>query len=123
MADLFAWWQQDCVVLASGDYLLATGTIAGEQRVLRRLLTSPNTYIWHPEYGAGLPGYVGQPALVDAVTSLAMAQMMLEDAVSSSPLPKVSAKKTSAGYLNMDIRYVDANTGEPTSMNFNVSNG
>lgn len=120
MADIFAWWKQDAVILPTGDLLQANGTIEGEQRIMRRLLTTAGTYIWHLEYGAGLPNYVGQPAMADAVASLVMAQLMVEDAVSKTPLPVVNVKSNALGYLALDIRYVDNETGLPVSLNFNV---
>jgi len=119
--DLFHWWEEDLVILPTGDFLLADGTIGGEQRVLRRLLTSPGKYIWHLEYGAGLPNYVGEPVPSQAIASLTFSQLALEDAVSQSPLPVVKAAQNAAGYLNLDIKYVDANTGQPALLNFDVS--
>lgn len=121
MADLFTWWQQDLVILANGDLLVADGTIEGEQRIVRRLLTTAGKYIWHLEYGAGLPQYVGQPALADAVAALITSQLMLEDAVSQSPLPVVSVRTTPTGYMIADIKYVDNETGKPVTLNFNVN--
>jgi hypothetical protein len=47
--------------------------------VLRRLLTNPGSYIWHLEYRAGLPQYLGQPAVLSAINSLIISQMFLED--------------------------------------------
>src|SRR5258708_16619680 len=73
MRDLFQWWHQDLTILPNGDLMVCRGieptgsltpsstTVEGEQRVLRRLLTSPGSYIWHLEYGARLPQNVGQP--------------------------------------------------------------
>ena len=48
-------WGDDLTLTATGQVALVDGTPKGEQRVLRRLLTNPGDYIWHPEYGAGLP--------------------------------------------------------------------
>lgn len=121
MADLFTWWQQDLVILPTGDLLLTEGTISGEQRVLRRLLTSPGMYIWHLEYGAGLPSYVGQPALEDAIASLILSQMMMEDVVAKKPLPNISVGANPLGYLYADIKYVDNEVGEPVALGFNVN--
>jgi hypothetical protein len=120
MADLFVWWDQDLTILPTGDLLTCDGTIEGEQRVLRRLLTPPQSYIWHPEYGAGLPSYVGQPEQADAIGSLILAQMLIEDVVSQDPLPKVTITPITDG-LQTDIRYVDANTGQLVTSGFNVN--
>ena len=41
---------------ASGDLLT---TDDPTNRILRRLLTNPGDYLWHPDYGAGLPSRIG----------------------------------------------------------------
>jgi phage baseplate assembly protein W len=121
MADLFVWWGRDLTILPSGDLLIADGTVEGEQRVLRRLLTSPGAYIWHPEYGAGLPAYVGQPANPSAMQALILANMLMEAAVASSPLPVVQVTAAPPGYLTADIKYVDATTGVTVATGFDLS--
>ena len=120
MADLFNWWRQDLTILPNGDLLAVDGTIEGEQRVLRRLLTNPGDYLWHLEYGAGLAGYIGQPVDADAVNALVASQVLLEPAVSPSPLPKINTAKISNG-LSTDIKYADADTGTPISLAFDVT--
>jgi phage baseplate assembly protein W len=120
MADLFVWWDQDLVILPTGDLLVCEGTIEGEQRVMRRLLTPPASYIWHPEYGAGLPQYIGQPVQPDAVGALILAQMLIEDAVAQSPLPVVTVEAITNG-LQANIKYVDNNVGTLVSVGFNVN--
>lgn len=121
MADIFQWWRQDFAILPTGDLLVAEDTIEGEQRVVRRFLTSPGRYIWHLEYGAGLPQYVGQPALADAVASLMFGQMTLEDVVSQSPSPTIRVTANATGYMVADVKYVDAHTGKPVSMGFKIN--
>jgi hypothetical protein len=121
MADLFAWWSQDLTILPNGDLLTVDGTVEGEQRVLRRLLTNPGAYIWHLEYGAGLPRYVGQPADPNSVAALIMANMLIEQAVAQSPLPVVQVAPSGIGYLTANIKYVDANTGVTVSTGFDLN--
>jgi hypothetical protein len=120
MADLFCWWQQDLTIFPNGDLLTVDGTIEGEQRVMRRLLTNAGDYIWHIEYGAGLPGYVGQTPDPLAVNALTLAQMMLEDAVAQDPLPQVNTSLITNG-ISEDIKYVDANTGKLVTLGFDVN--
>jgi hypothetical protein len=118
--DLFCWWQQDLTLAPDGDLLTVDGTIEGEQRVMRRLLTNPGDYFWHNEYGAGLPKYVGQPEQPDAVSALILSQMMLEDAVAQSPLPQVNTSPITNG-ISTDIKYVDADTGKSVTLGFDVN--
>jgi len=132
MADLYHWWQQDWTLLPDGDLFLCGGiqktsapvpvsaTIEGEQRVLRRLLTAAGTYIWHPEYGAGLPGYVGSTPQLDALTALIMGQVLLEDCVAKDPLPSVITTPILNGVM-VNITYVDNNVGRQVTVGFDIN--
>jgi phage baseplate assembly protein W len=132
VSDLFQWWRQDLVILPSGDLLLTGGmqpagsaipntpTVEGEQRVLRRLLTAPGSYFWHPEYGAGLPSYVGQPVLPSALGALITTQMFLEDSVARDPLPTVQTRPIAAG-INVNISYADNNVGRIVTLGFDIN--
>jgi hypothetical protein len=132
VADLFQWWQQDLTILPDGDLLLASdvaksgaivsggGTAEGEQRVIRRLLTAAGTYIWHLEYGAGLPQYVGQPAQISAVAAIIRAQLLLEDAVVQSPPPNITAAPIVNG-LVVNISYMDNRVGRVVTLGFDIN--
>jgi phage baseplate assembly protein W len=98
----------------------SSATVEGEQRVLRRLLTSPGTYIWHLEYGAGLPQYVGQPVVPSAINSLIVSQMFLEDSVARDPLPTVHTRKIVNG-INVDIKYADNRVGRIVTLGFDIN--
>lgn len=120
MADLFCWWEQDLTILPNGDLLTIDGTVEGEQRVMRRLLTPTTSYIWHPEYGGGLSQYVGQPERADEVGGLILSQMMIEEAVSQDPLPVVNVSAITDG-LSADIRYVDSVADTLVTLGFDVN--
>jgi hypothetical protein len=146
LSDLFAWWRQDLTIMPSGDLMVCRGieptgsvmpssaTVEGEQRVLRRLLTNPGSYIWHLEYGAGLPQYVGQsfqtrpltPAETpdsqpSQIAAIIMAQMLLEDTVSRDPLPKVKVTPRANGNIHADISYADNRVGRIVTLGFDVN--
>lgn len=118
--------------MPDGDLLICSGatktgaimpgcaTDEGEQRVLRRLLTGPGQYIWHPEYGAGLPGFVGSPAQLDAIQAIIISQILLEDVVSKDPLPQVVATKILNG-INVNISYIDNNVGKQVTVGFDLN--
>lgn len=109
---------------AVGDLLSANGTIRGQQRVLRRLLTNQGEYLFHPTYGAGLPSFVGQVADVAKIQALIRSQILLEDAVARSPAPVITVTPINRGItggLAVSIQYVDSVTNQSTSLNFNVS--
>src|SRR5581483_995049 len=53
--DVFHYWGNDVSLSNTQDLLLVSGTVMGQQRVLRRLLTNPGDYLFDPNYGGGLP--------------------------------------------------------------------
>ncbi len=110
----------DLSISATGDVQSCTDTTRGQQRVLRRLLTNPGDYVFHPNYGAGLSKYVGQLADLQKVKALIRGQMLLEESVAKLPEPDIQVK-TIAGGIAVSIKYVDALTKQPASLNFNVS--
>lgn len=118
--DLFQWWDQDLAVGPTGDLLPVDGTTQGQQRVLRRLLTSPGSYIWHPEYGAGLPAYIGQTADTQGIEALIRAQLTLEASVAQDPAPVIQVQPIPSGVF-VQIRYVDGDTGKQVNLSFDVS--
>ena len=104
MANLQHTFGSDLTSSANGDILTSDGTREGQERVLRRLLTNPKVYIWHlnygaglpVNYGAGLPGFVGRVANSLGITAIAKAQMFLEAIVSRNPGPTISVDVAAA---------------------------
>lgn len=122
MNDLAHYWSGDLSTGNTGDLALANGTLRGQQRVLRRLLTNPGDYVFQPNYGAGLPAWVGLPMDVGKVTALIRSQILLEDAVARVPAPVITVKQgADLVSLAVDIAYNDAATDTPTVLSFNVS--
>ena len=108
----------------TGDLQTASGTLRGQQRVLRRLLTNPGDYIFHPTYGAGLPKYVGQVADLAKIKALILGQVLLEDAVAKSPAPVITVapiQNGAGGGFSVSIQYTDAPSKQPVSLSFSVS--
>lgn len=126
--DLFHYWGTDLSVSASGDVLTVGGTQRGQQRVLRRLLTNPANedgpadYIFQPEYGAGLPRFVGKPIDTQKITAAILAQMVLEDAVAQTPAPVVIVAQVGSDNtaFSVNIAYNDAATNKPVTLSFTV---
>ncbi len=113
----------DLYTSATGDLRLAEGLTLSQQRILRRLLTNPGDYIWHPEYGAGLPQYIGLPlsqSLMKQLSGLITAHMYLETSVAQTPSPvvKLSANQTN---LYCSIQYTDSLTKSLQVLTFSVS--
>lgn len=124
MADVSQQWGSDLVIAPSGDLSLASGTVLGQQRVLRRLLTSPGDYIWQPDYGAGLSRFVGQPANALQIRAVIRSQIFKESFVAQTPEPVIDVElgpAGAAGTVYVHIRYVDSSTQETQVLSFSVS--
>lgn len=120
MNDLAHYIGSDLNLSITGDLQKIDGTSKGQQRVLRRLLTNPGDYIFHPSYGAGLGAFVGSTADIASITALIRGQVMLEDAVSSVPAPVVAVTQISGG-VSVSIKYVDSTSKAPQVLSFNVN--
>lgn len=120
MADLFHWFGNDLQASPSGDLLVVSGTVGGQQSVIRRLLTAALSYVWEVTYGAGLSSFIGTPSSLKVVEGVIRSQLYLEQAVLQSPPPTITVTAIANG-LNVVIQYSDANTGNPATLNFNVN--
>jgi phage baseplate assembly protein W len=123
MPDLYHEWGQDLVPTSSGDFQTVDGVTLGTQRVLRRLLTNPGDYIFHPTYGAGLPARVGTLLDTPGLTALIRSQMFQEACVATTPLPTVNITQIAdgSGSISVDITYTDAQSGQQASLSFDLS--
>jgi hypothetical protein len=126
--DLWHYWGTDLTASSTGDLLPVSGTARGQQRVLRRLLTNPATdtapgdYIFEPEYGGGLPHFIGQPFDKQKITARIRGQMLLEDSVAPIPPPVIDVGRigTDNTAFSVSITYQDAATNRPVTLSFNV---
>lgn len=121
MSDLAHWFGNDLTVAASGDLLSIDPPALTEQRLLRRLLTAPGSYIWHPTYGAGLAQYIGRPTAAKTIKAIVRQQLAGERAVASSPAPQITVTSYPTGALIVTIEYWNTTTGSPRTMSFNVT--
>lgn len=122
--DAYHYFGNDLSVNSAGDILLISGIVLSQQRILRRLLTNPGAYIWHLNYGAGLPAYIGQPLdtiLFNQIVGLIRSQMYLESSVAQNPPPIVNLSANQSN-LYCSIQYTDAATTTLQVLNFTVSN-
>ncbi len=110
----------DLSISAAGDLLTADGLALSQQRVLRRLLTNPGDYLWHPEYGGGLPAKVGQTEDVPAITAVIRSQMALEATVVQNPAPHVAVTDIPNG-IAANIQYTEADSGLTSVLRFDTT--
>jgi hypothetical protein len=120
MPDIFHQFGQDLAHSPTGDLLTVDGGTLGVQRIYRRLATPGGSYIWHPGYGAGLPGRIGDPLFINSLASLIRGQIFEEAAVAQNPPPVTTVTETQpgSGQVSILINYKDAQTGEQSSLAF-----
>lgn len=121
MAQPSHWWGEDLQIGAQGDLRVVRGTTEGQQRVLRRLMTATRELLFHLDYGAGVPQWVGQPMRLAEISSLIRSQLYLEAVVSDNPRPVVKLIPRNDGTLFASIKYEDAVTAETEVLTFEVS--
>lgn len=121
--DIYNYFGGDLGITSSGDLKTVDTVIRGQQRILRRLLTPPGSYIWHVNYGAGLPQYVGVALshnIYLKIQGVVLTQMQLEASVAKTPAPTVSLQQIPNG-LFCNITYIDDSTNTQQILNFTVT--
>ena len=120
MPDAMLQWGGDLAASPSGDLLLVSDAALSQQRVLRRLLTNPQDYIWWPSYGAGLGQFVGAANIERAAAGVIFAQIFNEASVAKQPLPVVAASTLPDGSVLVDISYTNVATGSTQALTFSM---
>jgi phage baseplate assembly protein W len=120
MADFNLEWRGDFSLDPTGDILTVDGDDMVRQRIERRLFTSIHAYIFHTEYGAGLPERIGRVARERDIQSLVRANIALETTVAKIPVPAIVVTQDIAGLFVIAITYTDEATGTSVSLNFEV---
>ena len=120
MPDLYHPYGGDLAVGPGGDLAAVSGTLLGQQRVLRRLLTNPGDYLWNPSYGAGLAQFVGQPADPARIRSVIRSQIFQESAVARQPEPTIGVQAAPDGSVTVQVLYADSTTGQTQVLSFTV---
>lgn len=118
MPDLSHLWGNDLSWSLTGDLATSDTPDVTQQRVLRRLLTTPLEYLWSPDYGAGLSTYVGQAGAATAIRAAIRGQIFKEPAVAHAPEPAIDLIPDAAGNLYVHIRYADAASGATQAVAF-----
>lgn len=123
MPDISHQWGADILIGPTGDLATSSGVELGQQRVLRRLLTNANDYIWQLTYGAGLAQFIGQPGSAIRIRALIRSQIFKETAVARTPEPVIDvqvAPDNAPGTVYVHIQYVDAPTGQTQALSFSL---
>ena len=120
MTDFFLEWNNDFVVSPSGGLVLVDGDDEARQRLMRRLCTAVIGYIWHPEYGAGLPQKIGDPWEPTEIEAICRDQVNMETSVATFPPPLVNVAEVIPGMVSIDIAYTSALTGLAVQFNITI---
>lgn len=121
MADLSLEWGSDFGVDSTGDILVVDGDDEVRQRLERRLFTATQGYVWHPQYGAGLPQKIGSVLSIPQIKSIVASQLAMEQSVATSPPAQltVAGSTNDTGVVSISIKYWDAKTG--VSVSFTIT--
>lgn len=121
MTDIALEWKDDFQPDATGDIKTVDGDDEVRQRLERRLFTVVKGYVWHPDYGAGLPQKIGSVLSVEEIRAVCAAQLALEATVAPFPPAQltVSASANQPSLITIGIRYYDAATG--VSVSFTIT--
>ncbi len=123
MTDLSHQWGADLQIGTTGDLATASGVELGQQRVLRRLLTNVEDYIWQLTYGAGLARFIGEPGSAIRIRALIRSQIFKEAAVARSPEPVIDvqlAPDGAPGTVYVDLRYTDSASAQTSVVSFSL---
>lgn len=120
MPDIAHWYGDDLQLSPSGDLAVVDGIELGNQRIVRRLMTAVEGYLWHLDYGAGIPQRIGDTLDTSEIEALVTSQIFLEASVSRVHQPTIKVEPTPGGVF-VSITYTIARTQLQTSIEFDVS--
>lgn len=118
--DVNHWVGGDIGTSPTGDIGMVNGDTRTQQRIVRRLVTNAGDYIFHPDYGAGLPQKIGQTLDVGALRGLIRSQVLMEQGVAQTPEPQVDVAAINNG-VSVHIRYTSSITRNPVTLKFSVN--
>lgn len=107
----------------TNSILTVDGTDKTEQRIMRRLMTNPGDYFWHPKFGVGLPARVGTnltSPIISAMRADCISQIAQTDGVAAFPAPTVAIQQTGINEITVTIGYTDSTTNESRVISFTI---
>ena len=121
--DSFQIFGEDLKFSENNDVLKVFHPEEGTQRLLRRLLTPKGSYIWHPDYGSGLPAYIGETIteeLLEKLNADIKAQIFQESFVAKNPQPTINIE-VFYDYIECMIKYFDTELEKYQQLSFTVT--
>lgn len=104
-------WQygEDIQTTIQGDFQPVGGIAQTNQRVAKRLLTNPGAVLHHPDYGVGLPKWIGSALSEQRYRSLEAdirQALGLEASVAKTPRPTINFQlSTDQSLIGISITY------------------
>lgn len=122
MSEVALEWRSDFQLTAGGDLLVVAGDDEARQRLERRLFTPQKGYVWHPDYGAGLPQRIGSPYTINQIRSIVSSQVYQEASVAPNPPAQIGidVSPNQRDLVGISIKYWDAQTGVAISFTVTV---
>jgi hypothetical protein len=115
MTDISLEWNDDFFPDSTGDLATVDGDVETRQRLERRLFTAVNGYVWHKDYGAGLPQKIGSVFSNEEIKSICAAQLQLESSVAPFPAAQLEVVPIAGGLTVISIKYFDSRLGVTVS--------
>jgi hypothetical protein len=124
MPDINLDWKGDFSFTPTGDLATVDGDDVTRQRIIRRLFTATRGYVWHQDYGAGIPERIGKVAKARVIQAIVQAQIALEDTVAKIPVPTITvfANPQLPGEFIITIVYYN-NSHQQQTLTFDPSTG
>ena len=122
LTEVFLEWRDDFQLAANGDLALCDSDVETRQRLERRLFTPQYGYVWHYDYGAGLPQRIGSPYSVNEIKAIVSSQIYMEASVAPNPPVQIGidVSPNQADLVGISIKYWDAVTGVAISFIISV---
>jgi hypothetical protein len=118
--DINHYFSADVIPSGTGDLSAVDGATMSQQRVIRRLLTNPGDYSFHPDYGIGAGRYVGtDTGKLGELKALIASQIFQEDSVARTPLPVIEVYMEKS-LLWINIQYMEITTGTMQVINMPI---
>ncbi|GBR06237.1 phage tail protein [Asaia siamensis] len=121
MTDLYHYFGEDLQLDDDGALRAADGSSATQQNILRRLCTNPQAYLWHAEYGAGLPSRVGTPIREVETQGLIVSQLALEASIDHDQPVTVTLTPLAVSTYRCAITYTEQGEEAEQVFTFNQS--
>lgn len=119
MTDFYHDFGEDLQLDPEGALLDVSGGAATQQAILRRLCTNPQGYLFHVDYGAGLPARIGMPIREGETRALIVSQLALEAGIDQGQPVTVVLTSLAVSTFRCTLSYTDRDERVERRFTFN----